>query len=238
MRRVPIQRIALWLAVGKALLPPTPDAWPKELKGLWRCTGWRIGLWPGLGKALRTRSCSRVRPLPRAFGAGCGRRTACLALLLSAGCLPLDREEAVRQEVARLVFLAQTRDFRSTATCTAASFEVISDQLRRSGGAARVTTVQDALPRLQKGQAVAFDMPGVSPNAISEQLMSLSLPIGLGLVSAVVGPARGCMSEVFKADLAAILASPDTTLVYDPGHDAALLLYRPLPIAFFLRGNV
>lgn len=161
-----------------------------------------------------------------------------IALVVLTGCLPLDREEDLRREVGRLVFLAQTRDFRSTSTCTAASFEVISDQFRTTGGAYHVSSVRDALPRLQKGEAVAFDIPGASPNAISEQLMSLSLPVGLGLVSAVVGPARGCMSEVFKSDVAAILASPDTTLVYDPGSDAALLLYRPLPVAFFLRGNV
>ncbi len=198
---------------------------------------WRAGA-KALGKALL-----RCGPVPaRAFRAGRGLGADWLAgacgLALLAGCLPLDREEAVRREVGRFVFLAQTRDFRSTATCTAASFEVISDQLRTTGGPVRVSSVRDALPRLQKGQAVAFEIPGASPNAISEALMSLSLPTGLGLVSAVVGPARGCMSEVFRMDVAMVLASPDTVLVYDPGRDAALLLYRPLPIAFFLRGTV
>ncbi len=165
----------------------------------------------------------------------------CLALGLLAllpGCFSLDEEDSVRGQLAEWVFLAQTREFTSRPTCTAARFEVISDQLRSTGGPRRVTTVREALPLLKAGRAVAFDLPGVSPAQVSEQLSSLDLPQGLGLISAVIGPSRACMEDVFAADLHAVLMSPDTLMIYDPGGNAVLLLYRPMPIAFFVRGNV
>lgn len=160
------------------------------------------------------------------------------ALAVLPGCFALDEEPALRDEVAQWVFLAQTRGFTSRRTCTAASFDVISDQLRVTGGPVRVTSVREGVQALKAGRAVAFDLPGRSPAEISEEVSSLDLPQGLGLISSVVGPSRSCIAKVFATDLHRVLMSPDTLMVYDPGGNAVLFLYRPMPVVFFLRGNV
>jgi hypothetical protein len=174
-----------------------------------------------------------VRHAPGRLGGG----LAVLACLLLGACRPLDREAALRQEVGRLVFVEATRDFRSTPRCTAASFTLISDQLRQRGGAVAVASVPAALPRLARGETVGFALPGASPNAVSEALMAQAPQLGAALLAAVVTPARGCMSEGFRADIARVLAQPETLLVFDPGRGAALLVYRPLAVAFYLRAR-
>jgi hypothetical protein len=160
-----------------------------------------------------------------------------LALLVLGGCFALDREDEVRAQVGDWVFLAQTRRFVSKPTCTVAIFDVVSEAVRSR----RVTTVsslREGLRKVGQGRTVAFDLPGQSPNAISEGLMSLDLSEGLGLLSSFVGPSRSCMDDAYKADVYRALMSPETLTVYDPGSNALLLLHRPTQILFFMRGNV
>ncbi len=153
------------------------------------------------------------------------------------GCFKLDSEDEVRRLIRDWVFLAQTREFTSRPTCTAAIFDTISPSLR-SGPVRSVSSLRDGARMLDDGQTVAFEVPGLTPNEVSEGLMSLDLSGGLGLVSSFVGPSRTCMSAPFQQDIWLALMSPDTVLVYDPTSDALLLLHRPSQIAFFLRGNV
>lgn len=171
-----------------------------------------------------------MRRVCRAFAWG----TVCVAL---AGCFRLDTEEEVRSLIRDWVFLAQTRSFTSRPTCTAAIFDTISGSLR-SGPVRSVTDLRAGVRLLDEGRTVAFEVPGLTPNMVSEGLMSIDLAGGLGLVSSFVGPSRACMSDQFQQDVWMALMSPDTVLVYDPGQDALLLLHRPSQIAFFLRGNV
>jgi hypothetical protein len=160
-----------------------------------------------------------------------------LACLMLAGCFALDREEEVRAQVGDWVFLAQTRRFVSKPTCTVAIFDVVSEAVR--GTRVRTaTSLREGLGKVARGQTVAFVMPGLSPYAISEGLMSLDLSEGLGLLSSFVGPSRACMDDVYKADVYQALMSPDTLTIYDPGSNALLLLHRPSQILFFMRGNV
>lgn len=159
---------------------------------------------------------------------------ACLLLPL-AGCFPLEEEAEARQRANQWVFLAQTRRFAVQSDCAVGVFDAVSPMLRQSRGAKPVTSVRAALPFLEQGRAVAFDMPDVSPNEISEQLMSINLFKGLGLLSSFVAPARRCMDDVFAADAVTALMSPDTTLIYDPKTYAIVLLYRPGPLAFYIR---
>ncbi|SMX49489.1 hypothetical protein [Maliponia aquimaris] len=168
------------------------------------------------------------------------RTFAALVALLGAlaGCGPLDREETVRAQVRTWVFLAQTRSFTSRSTCTAAIFDTVSGELRTTGPVRRVTDLRAGQRALAAGQAVAFEVTGMTPNSVSEALMSINLSGGLGLVSSFTGPARSCMSEAFQHDIYLALMSEDTVLIYDPGSNALLLLHRPSQIAFFLRGNV
>lgn len=160
-----------------------------------------------------------------------------LATLL-AGCFRLDTEAGVRAQIKTWVFLAQTRSFTSRGTCTAAIFDTISGELRGSGPVRRVNDLHTGQKLLAEGRAVAFELPGLTPNMVSEALMSVNLSEGLGLVSSFVGPSMKCMSEAFQADVYLALMSPDTVMIYDPGSNAVLLLHRPSQIAFFLRGNV
>lgn len=155
-----------------------------------------------------------------------------------AGCGPLDREEELRAQLGTWVFLAQTRSFASRATCTAAIFDTVSGELRTTGPVRRVTDLRAGQRALEAGQAVAFEVPGMTPNSVSEGLMSIDLSGGLGLVSSFTGPARACMTEAFRRDVYLALMSEETVMVYDPGGNALLLLHRPSQIAFFLRGNV
>ena len=167
-----------------------------------------------------------------------GKLLTCLTLFLAlSGCFKLDTEDEVRSLIRDWVFLAQTRDFTSRPTCTAAIFETVSSSLR-SGPVRSVTTLRDGVRLLSEGRAVAFEVAGLTPNEVSEGLMSLDLPEGLGLVSSFVGPSRAFMSESFQQDAWLALMSPDTVLIYDPSSNALLLLHRPSQIAFFMRGNV
>ncbi|MGP6085825.1 hypothetical protein [Antarctobacter jejuensis] len=169
---------------------------------------------------------------------GLGKALACLTLISAlSSCFKLDTEEEVRRLIRDWVFLAQTRDFTSRPTCTSAIFDTISSSLR-SGPVRSVSTLRDGAQLLAKGQAVAFEVPGLTPNEVSEGLMSLDLSGGLGLVSSFVGPSRNCMSEPFQQDIWLTLMSPDSVMIYDPSSNALLLLHRPSQIAFFLRGNV
>lgn len=158
--------------------------------------------------------------------------------LLLAGCGPLDREEEVRARIRDWVFLAQTRSFISRSTCTAAIFDTVSGALRTSGPVRAVDNLRSGAREVDAGRIVAFEVPGLTPNAVSEGLMSLNLAGGLGLISSFTGPARACMDEAFQRDVYLALMSPETVLVYDAGGDALLLLHRPSQIAFYLRGNV
>lgn len=155
--------------------------------------------------------------------------------LALAGCSALDTEDEARAMAVRWVFLAQTQAFVSNRDCTVARFDVISPELRRSGGAERVNSVRAAIAPLQSGEVVAFEIPGVTPNEVSEQLMSINLFKGLGMLSSFIGPGRRCMDDAFAAQAFAALMSEDTVLVYDPVHYALLLLHRPTLSAFFMR---
>lgn len=158
-----------------------------------------------------------------------------LALVLT-GCA-LDEEEDVRALMRNWVFLAQTQHFVSQIRCTVAVFDVVSPDLRVTG-ARKVDSVGGALTLLNRGHAVAFVMPGLTPSEISQQLMSLSLPNGLGMITAVTGPARECMEEAVEIGVYLALTSPDSVMVYDPANDAVMLLYGPGQLAFFIKGNV
>ena len=160
------------------------------------------------------------------------------ALLLPlAGCFPMDKEEALREELQTLVYLAQTRRFTSKSTCTAAIFDLVSDRVR-SKTVRTVSDVRSGLRLIKEGRVVAFDVTGANPNEVSEQLMSLSLEQGVGLLSSFVGPSLDCMDDQYQVDVYYALMAPESLAIYDPGANAIMLLYRPKRLLFFLRGNV
>ncbi|WP_425099462.1 hypothetical protein [Tropicibacter sp. S64] len=156
------------------------------------------------------------------------------ALAVLVGC-KLDSEEEARRMVSAWIFLAETEVFHSETDCTVARFATISPQVRGTKGPKVVHGVREAVPFLEEKRTVAFDMPGVTPNQISEQLMSINLFKGLGLLSSFIGPGKRCMDDVFAQDAFTVLMSTETTMIYDPQNYALVLLYRPMNKAFFVR---
>lgn len=160
-----------------------------------------------------------------------------LVSLALAGCLALDKEEEVRAEVADWVFLAKTRIFVSKPTCTVAIFDTISSGVRTQG-VRTATDLRAGLKLIQQGRTVAFDIPDITPNAVSEGLMSISLSEGMGMVSSFVGPSQSCMDDQFQVDVYYALTVPESLTIYDPTSNALMLLHRPTQLLFFMRGNV
>ncbi len=160
---------------------------------------------------------------------------ALLALLALGGC-DLDSEAELRAVLSHRVYLLDTVHFASKSTCTAGVFTLALSEFRK--GYAGVTSISKGVELIEQGVAVHFIMPGHSPNAISEQVMTHDLPHGLGLVSAAVGPAENCMSEPVARGYFRVLMSEETDLVYLPADNSVLLLYRPEKLAFYLRGDV
>ncbi|WGW02248.1 hypothetical protein [Tropicibacter oceani] len=168
-----------------------------------------------------------------------GRTFRRLVLMLTAAALltacQLDTEQEARAIVAPWIFLAETEQFTSEKDCTVARFAVVSQEVRRTRGPVLMTSVRAAIPLLQDGQTVAFDIPGVTPNQVSEQLMSINLFKGLGMLASFVGPGKRCMDDAFAADAYSVLMSPDTMMIYDPVTYSMVLLYKPAKTAFFMR---
>lgn len=158
-----------------------------------------------------------------------------LVLLALTGCGPMDDADTVRQAAQRWVFAGQVSQVLSERDCTAARLTLSSDQLRYSGGAVVVNTVRSGLPYLEAGRAVAFVVPGATPNQVSERLMSIRLFEGLGLLGSFLGPGRRCMDEDMADAAYHALMSPDVVMIYDPESYAILLMSKPDRSAFYLR---
>lgn len=162
------------------------------------------------------------------------RSVVALWALLS-GCA-LDKEAALRQKLSGWVYLSETRHFISKMTCTVAVFDLARPEI--SSKVPRARSIKTALVRVRNGQPVLFEMPDTSPNTLSEGLMSQDLGKGLGMLSTGVGPVKDCMEAEIADAYYAVLMSPETRTVYDPGGNALLLVYPPENLAFFLRGDV
>lgn len=162
-----------------------------------------------------------------------------VALTLSAGCwwLPLDQEDALREDLQRYVYLAQTRRFTSKGTCTAAIFDLVSAGVR-SKTVRTVSDIRSGMRLVKEGRVVAFDIPGLTPNMVSEQAMSVNLYAGIGLVSSFVGPSQDCMDDQFQVDVYHALMSPESLTIYDPNTNAIMFLHRPRQLLFVMRGDM
>ncbi|MFZ7090122.1 hypothetical protein [Primorskyibacter sp. 2E233] len=158
-----------------------------------------------------------------------------LTALVGLTACQLDTEQEARKIVAPWIFLAETEQFTSEKDCTVARFAVVSAEVRRTRGPVIMNSVRAAIPLLQEGRTVAFDIPGLTPNQVSEQLMSINLFKGLGMLASFVGPGKRCMDDTFAVDAYTVLMSSDTMMIYDPVTYSMVLLYRPAKVAFFMR---
>ncbi len=150
----------------------------------------------------------------------------------------LDKEDMLRAELAGWLELAETLEFSSESTCTAAVFRLKSPEI--SDRLTKVRSVDVAVDYLQSGRTVLFDMPDASPNAVSERIMTGNLETGLGLLSNGVGPAQRCLSDRAGIAFYNAIMSPDARMIYDPEGNAMTVVHvqSEVPLAIFLRGNV
>ncbi|MGV6846990.1 MAG: hypothetical protein ACWA5A_01295 [Marinibacterium sp.] len=158
-----------------------------------------------------------------------------LMLVLLASCA-LDRETAVRAELARWAWPGDTLEFTSRATCTAGVFQMALPDLRRN------TPLADSVPQgvaqIRAGGVGAFAVPGVSPTEISEAVMEQDLSLGIGLLSNGVGPANRCLSDARGPAYHAALTAPGAVMIYDTRGNALIIFHIAAELAFFMRGNI
>lgn len=165
------------------------------------------------------------------------RRALCAMMMLGmlAGCA-LDSEDELRRVLGSRLYLLDTVHFSSAGNCTAAVFTLALAEFRAPFPMA--VSLEGALDKLEAGEAAHLHLEGLTPNEISEAVMSHDLPTGLGLISAGIGPAQDCMSDPVSRGYYRVLTSVETQMVYLPEENALLLLYPPEKLAFFLRGNI
>ena len=164
------------------------------------------------------------------------RWLAAMACIVSLGGCALDGEAELRSDLARQLALGDTRYFASAQTCTVAVFSLRS--LQPTSRVARASSIPEALRLLSQGRVVLFDLPGHSPNAISEQVMSSNLARGLGLLSNAAGAASRCAGDTLGRHVYRILTTPEARMIFDPQGNAVILISPKDRAAVFLRGNV
>jgi len=157
-----------------------------------------------------------------------------LALTGLAGCA-MDDEEDVRAQVGNWVTLGDTSYFKSTMDCTAGVFAV--EGTRITSLIAKARSVATGMTLLKDGTAVAFDVKGLSPNAVSEQIMSKDLPQGLGVLSSGIA-GKNCMSDPVKDAYLRALLDPDSVLMFDPDGNVMAVLDRSNATLYYARGTV
>lgn len=157
-----------------------------------------------------------------------------LALLGLAGCA-MDKEDQVRAQLDRWVSLGATGYFKSAYDCTAAVIDARSDQIKSA--ILVVSSVNEGLMHLRRGRAVAFDVPNLSPNGVTEQLMAADVSEGVRIVASGVA-ARNCMEDSTQAVFFAALNAPEGVLFFDPQGNALAVLDRAEALIFFARGRI
>lgn len=159
---------------------------------------------------------------------------AALALIGLAGCA-MDKEEEVRAQIGDWVKLGETGYFHSTMSCTAAVFRVKG--LRITSLISKARTVGTGMTLLKQGNAVAFDLKGLSPNAVSEEIMTIDLAQGIGVLSSGVA-GKDCMSADVKRAYLRALLDPEAVLMFDPNGNMMAVLDRRRKWMFYARGTV
>ena len=159
--------------------------------------------------------------------------TGALSLVLSA-CV-LDDEAAVRSQLAQWVALGDTTYFRSQKECTAALFHTKARAVKSRISKAR--SIRHALRVIDKGQAVAFRVKGMTPTEVHKQLDLANRKAGIAMLTSGLG-GRNCMTPEMKNEFAAALRGEGVIVLYDPNNHAFALFERASKRVFYTRGDV
>lgn len=163
----------------------------------------------------------------RVFGSyGTGRMQAIramismLALLWLVACR-LDDTDSARAVLAEWLWPEQAMYVTSTAKCTAAVFRL--DVLGLRPGTVQTRRPRDGIAALQGGQAVAFVGPDLSPDRVSQDVMSADLPTGIGLLSVAMA-ARPCMTDEIAIGINRLMLQPGVATIYAPSQRVLVLV--------------
>nr|WP_255734544.1 hypothetical protein [Epibacterium sp. MM17-32] len=156
---------------------------------------------------------------------------ALVAVLL--GC-SLDQEEEVRAQVQDWVKLGETYYFFSRVNCTAALFEVKASRI--SSMVKKVRNVDAGMRAITEGEAVAFEIPGMSPTVVTEKIMTRDLPQGLGVLSSGTG-GKDCMAIEMEEAYFNALLDPTSVLIFEPEEKFMAVFDRRNRRLFFSRGR-
>jgi len=159
---------------------------------------------------------------------------ATLAILVLSGCV-LDKEAAVRAQLADWVLLGETRYFHSTGECTAGVFATGATQI--TSGVKRVQGVDRGLGLIRQGVAVAFDVTGMAPVDVYRALDSADHSTALGILVSGLA-ARDCYGQDMQDGFANVLNTAGVVLVFDPENKATALFDRAGKRIFYTRAEL
>ncbi|WP_417816665.1 hypothetical protein [Tritonibacter scottomollicae] len=163
-------------------------------------------------------------------------RASVLALLsaaLIAAC-SLDQEEKVRAQVEDWVKLGETHYFFSRVNCTAALFEVKATRI--SSMVKKVRDVETGMRMITEGTAVAFEIDGMSPTVVTEQIMTRDLPQGIGVLSSGTS-GKDCMAVEMEEAYFNALLDPTSVLIFEPEEKFMAVFDRRNRRLFYSRGR-
>lgn len=155
------------------------------------------------------------------------------AALALTGC-SLDQEEEVRGQIADWVKLGETYYFFSRVNCTAALFEVKASRI--TSMVKKVSTVEAGMRAITEMTPVAFEVAGLSPTEVTERIMTLDLPLGLGVLASGTG-GKDCMAVEMEEAYFNALHDPTSALIYHPEAKFMAIFDRRNMRLFFSRGR-
>lgn len=170
------------------------------------------------------------------------RRTArigglALSAALGLSACALDKETHVRAALQEFLKLGETYYFYTTTQCTAALFDVKASRI--SSFAKKVRSVDAGLAALGEEddiQPISFEIPGLSPTAVTEEVMTRDLPKGLGVLTAGVA-GKDCMAKEMEVAYFNALLDPTSVMIFDPEDKFTVIFDRRNSRAFYSRGR-
>ena len=164
-------------------------------------------------------------------------RTATLGLATAAGVLlsacSLDQETEIRSKLQSWVKLGETFYFYSRVNCTAALFDVKADRI--SSLIKKAGSIEAGMRAIVEQKVVAFQIAALSPTQVTEQIMTLDLPLGLGVLSSGTG-GKDCMAREMEVAYFNALLDP-TSVIYDPVAKSMAVFDLRNRRLFFSRGR-
>ncbi|OIQ26872.1 MAG: hypothetical protein BM562_16180 [Alphaproteobacteria bacterium MedPE-SWcel] len=165
-------------------------------------------------------------------------RTATLGLATAAGVLlsacSLDQETEIRSKLQSWVKLGETFYFYSRVNCTAALFDVKADRI--SSLIKKAGSIEAGMRAIVEQKVVAFQIAALSPTQVTEQIMTLDLPLGLGVLSSGTG-GKDCMAREMEVAYFNALLDPTSVLIYDPVAKSMAVFDLRNRRLFFSRGR-